>query len=1069
METTNNKAEAIPPLSNVEVRARAAITEEAEPPEKNDFSFVRQTVKQYAELPSPLSSVSDVECFFDEVSNMPYEQEASPLTKAAVDMFNNNKHLPKTLKTKANRRLFEKLARSQPTNHRSNDQRTDHPTNAKLNAKASPTEQRKNESTGEQQLPGILQSYDDYAFAAKVKPSLYSIHSTYGSAVDALGPSFFKCTTRNSVHWFECKSCKAKVKLTVLERPGSGTKCYAVAYEKKCTHPLYTWRSFLLKEDGQSGKGDTKGRGGLPPLVKEKCDEVIAQYPSITSQMCYHKVHLALVENDECFRSQEVRNILRTKIMRYRRSRRRTLNNQTAIQTSQDIYMYRFTLDLLSRLPDWWQAECVLSEEHMYEIGKRLADSGVIGLKPTETVHDTTRTSYLFTLEVPPDYSKKECVEHTRIEELQAEREKQGKPPVTRNSVVFSSLNLLRTICDVANPRVMGTPATKMKAEDLMVKIVVAADASHDFTHSGFKLVSLGVVNYARVLSAASKSYKKTYNPLILMLCPSECEESYLVLFRAVKYAVLKLFGVKRLDFATLLQDCSMGLLNAVKISFPLTATDTCYSHVIRKHLVGRKGNGSYAKYLRHHGITYLKEIVARDVQLVHRCRTEAQAAKMAEIVIAGWKQAGEDKLAQVFADSYVNNPPFNRWWYSCVGMKGQSPHTNALERIHLEAKGCSLWEGMVQTNISIEQCLHREMPKLVYGWSRDRTGMNFEFKILDKKMILQSQSNDSYQLFQYATQLDWEHDVYEEQRPHSASNTEQQEDGNNTVRFYFSTTAGSKNANALNVARRNSAMEGKFDGGYSKRDDFIALTEALCCVEREQTPSGQWCWMGDCAHFWKTTFCVHAACKQYETNVRDGSYKLPTRKIKYDPAAAAAQKTKKAEKTRRLKRRNETQTNRGNHGGGADRNNVNGAADPVVRPSIHGRQRIMAQPQVVMPQVVLQQHQQATMLRQQQRAMVVQQQQAMVIRQHQHRVLMQAMMQQNHQRNQYQQRAALMPNQHRLPRGSNYEVTREDERRGAQLADTTDARRAFEAELQRRGHEGRKNDTNNNNGSGCV
>ena len=778
MEITGNKAEAGLPVSNAEVRASSSSGEEAKSPEKKTFSFVRQTVKRYAELPTPLSSVSDVECFFDEVADMPYKEEASPLTKAAIDMYQHNKDLPQSLKTKANRRLFEKLARSQPTEHLSNDhhQQSDHEstqtddkrvrsgTNATLKARpfCTTTEEESNKKTTKEQALMLqsLVTYEDYAHAAKVKPLLCSIHNTYGSAVHALGPTFLKGTTRATSHWFHCKICPAKAKVAILQEVGSDTTCCALAYGKKCSHPIYTWRSFLSKEDGQTAKGDTKGRGGLPPLVKEKCDEVIAQYPTISSVMCYHQVHLSLVNNDDCFRSREVRSILRTKIMRYRRSQRRSVNKQSAIQTSQDILMYRSTLDLLSRLPNWWQNECVLSEEHMYELGKRLASSGIIGMKPTECPDDKSTTSHLFTFEVPPEYSKKECPEHDRLVELQLEREKQGKVPVTRNCVVFGSLNLLRTICDVANPAVMGTPATKMKPEDLIGQIVVAADASHDFTHSGYKLVSLGVVNYARVLSTASKSYQKTYNPMILMLCPSECEESYLVVFRAAKYAVLKLFGIKKLNFATLLQDCSLGLLNAVKISFPLTATDTCYSHVIRKSLVGRKGNGSYAKHLRKHGISYLKETVAKDVQRIHRCRTEAQARKMAEMVLTGWEIAGETKLAKVFANSYVKNPPFNRWWYSCVGIKGQSPHTNPLERIHLEAKGCSLWEGMVQTNISIEQCLHREMPKLVYGWSRDRTGLNFDFKIQDKAYVLMSQSNDCYDLFQYASKLDWENDV---------------------------------------------------------------------------------------------------------------------------------------------------------------------------------------------------------------------------------------------------------------------------------------------------------------------
>ena len=726
-----------------------------------------------------------------------------------------------------------------------------------------------------QRYPGSLPtSYNDCVNAAKLYPSFYSIHATKGDAQQALGPTFLKQNVERTIERWYCIRCGGKGKImqfTLLQHTGpyAGKSCTKHVLERTilCTHRIPSWMDSLLKRNDDPSE---KTRDvGLPPKVKEKCDEIQTQYMGITPVMCFHMVHRALVDQDECFRDPSARSILRTKIMRYRSVTRRRRDQKLNLKTSQDIMLYRQNLDLLSKLPKWWIPEPILSEPHLYEIGKRLSMEGIIGLKPADSPNDANIPSHLFTLNVPLQDAVN-YPEHEAIKQLEEDRKKKNQDPVSQNCVVFSSLALLRMLCDVANPSIMGEASANAKPEDLINKLVVASDASHDFTHAGYKLVSLGIVNYSRVLSAKSTSYKKSYNPLVLMLCPSECAESYLVLFCAAKYAVFKLFGIASLNPAVLLQDCSLSLLNAVNISFPFTKTGTCWSHVIRKLITGRKGNGGYAMHLRRHGISFMRGTAANDVTLIHRCRTMAQAKKMATIVIDGWMKAGETKLAQVFSESYIQKEPFNFWWYSCLGIKGQSPHTNHLERIHLEAKGCSLWEGMVKTNVSIEQCLYREMPKLVYGWSRDRTGLQFGFKILDKEHVL-GETSACRDLFEYSSKLDWENEVYEEIPA----------DERKKSLFYFCTTVGSNNANASTVAARKSAMEGNFEGGYNKRETFIARTECLCCVEYQQTPTGEWCWMGDCVHFWKTTFCVHAACKQYEGPVRDLSFRLPTTKRK--------------------------------------------------------------------------------------------------------------------------------------------------------------------------------------------
>ena len=117
--------------------------------------------------------------------------------------------------------------------------------------------------------------------------------------------------------------------------------------------------------------------------------------------------------------------------------------------------LYRQNLDLLSKLPSWWIPEPILSEPHLYEIGKRLSMEGIIGLKPAEAPNDANTPSHLFTLNVPLQDAVN-YPEHEAIKQLEQDRKRKQQDPVSQNCVVFSSLALLRTLCDVANPLIMG-------------------------------------------------------------------------------------------------------------------------------------------------------------------------------------------------------------------------------------------------------------------------------------------------------------------------------------------------------------------------------------------------------------------------------------------------------------------------------------------------------------------------------------------------------------------------------------------------------------------------------------
>ena len=432
--------------SNAEVAVNGSVLAEPNPPGNNRFAFVRETVKRYLEVPEPLASTSDIECAMDDVVAMPYKTDASPLTKNALETFDKNKTLPQNIRKKLNRRLFEKLAQSKPSGESQRNRQsagggsvagaTTHSTKSSDAGATVARNGNKTKDTTDTKPPAVdrsryrqgrPQSYEESLAAAKLRPSFFSIHDTKGEAEQKLGPTFMKrSTTPFFTRWY-CKCCDGTARVTKLTQfehtgpsIGSSKTKYLLERTIKCTHAATSWMDFLLKNTPSDA---TRGRG-LPPQVKQKCDEIQDQYMGISPAMCFQLVHQDLVDKDECFRNPKARMILRTKIMRYRTLSKRRGDRGHEIKTSQDVLLYREKLDLLSKLPSWWTAKPILSETHLYELGKRLSLEGIIGLKPPEAPDDANVPSHLFTLEVPVEEAIKYPEEHRAISQLQQHRHK---------------------------------------------------------------------------------------------------------------------------------------------------------------------------------------------------------------------------------------------------------------------------------------------------------------------------------------------------------------------------------------------------------------------------------------------------------------------------------------------------------------------------------------------------------------------------------------------------------------------------------------------------------------------
>jgi hypothetical protein len=142
-------------------------------------------------------------------------------------------------------------------------------------------------------------------------------------------------------------------------------------------------------------------------------------------------------------------------------------------------------------------------------------------------------------------------------------------------------------------------------------------------------------------------------------------------------------------------------------------------------------------KLLENHQASWLWNIAEEDVHMLRGCRSQPMFDKLKDMIITSWRLDGEQRLADMFRESYLENPLFNKWRYNVSGIPGCIPQNNSHERSNLDTKGCATFAGIIQAGRNMTVMLNKQFPRLIYVNSIERTKVERNYPILDESKTM--------------------------------------------------------------------------------------------------------------------------------------------------------------------------------------------------------------------------------------------------------------------------------------------------------------------------------------------
>jgi hypothetical protein len=229
----------------------------------------------------------------------------------------------------------------------------------------------------------------------------------------------------------------------------------------------------------------------------------------------------------------------------------------------------------------------------------------------------------------------------------------------------------------------------------------------------------------------------------------------------------------------------------------------------------------------------------------------------MADLVLQAWKAEGEKRLAEVFETEYIMKEDYNLWNYSCFKSPGLVPQNNSIERSNLDMKGSRCISAIINTRVTVGDALHVEFPKLIYTNSSERVGAKMDYAILDASKCIDSACIETFRKLK-------EH-----------NDTKAYKDG------FLVNTSGFEGVpiDSQRINRYEMALLGHFQGTYQERHLLHDYVYGLCHVTHTTLVTGEFCFVGSCEEFFKTTCCPHAVYFQHKEILPALSFKIPTKK----------------------------------------------------------------------------------------------------------------------------------------------------------------------------------------------
>jgi hypothetical protein len=207
-------------------------------------------------------------------------------------------------------------------------------------------------------------------------------------------------------------------------------------------------------------------------------------------------------------------------------------------------------------------------------------------------------------------------------------------------------------------------------------------------------------------------------------------------LLHYLKRIALDLFGLTPQFKGGIISDHTEVFVNAFQEVFPNDQDMQCFPHIIRKFRIDgrREGNGQYMKLLDNHQASWLWNIVEEDVHMLRGCRSQPMFDKLKDMILTSWRLDGEQRLADTFRESYLeDNPLFNKMRYNVSGIPGCIPQNNSHKRSNLDTKGCATFAGIIQAGRNMTVMLNEQFPRLIYVNSIERTEVERNYPILDE------------------------------------------------------------------------------------------------------------------------------------------------------------------------------------------------------------------------------------------------------------------------------------------------------------------------------------------------
>ncbi len=689
-------------------------------------------------------------------------------------------------------------------------------------------------------------------------------HERFADAMTDVGPSISQVKKYHENGFFvtelQCKiaDCPRRMR---IRSPGEDSFSGPVYLTKvsTCHHKLLTWaehyRSVAAKKRNSQLKV-VSPRIGLHPLVRAYTD-ALAMTKLEPKQIC-RKIQIDFESHPMFLQSRQVRDIItdqikeRIRLVRKQIVQKDPMKKNISIEYTHDVVAFKNKHRL--RLPTGFSPQVIESETHLLELARSLEKLGHLYGKKHEPTSDFPHRD-LIVLE----YADVEESSRYKLLDARREKEKAASNQMTResvkaNTVVFTSLALLYNLCSSAK---------------LDWEVCGSADGTHGLLSNDYKVIGFGVYHVA-------PDGVKRFHPLAYALATGELELVSLLLLHYLKRIALDLFGLTPQFKGGIISDHTEVFVNAFQEAFPNDQVMQCFPHIIRKFRIDgrREGNGQYMKLLENHQASWLWNIAEEDVNMLRGCRSQPMFDKLKDMILTSWRLDGEQRLADAFRESYLDNPLFNKWRYNVSGIPGCIPQNNSHERSNLDTKGCATFAGIIQAGRNMTVMLNEQFPRLIYVNSIERTEVERNYPILDESKTMKPL------LFQFFLQFDRKVDCV----PYG--------DGFLVNRGY---TLGQP-IDQERIQQYEDSMEGIFELDNKDRQLFYHRVNDFCMVKKKRLdPNKDPFFTGSCFHFYNHLSCHHAAVFQY-------AHTLPTLAKKISQEKQGRNKRRKTGLERRNK-----------------------------------------------------------------------------------------------------------------------------------------------------------------------